>query len=84
VAVVSGFGDYDRWKTTDPSDWWPECAGCGGNMRRIWPNEWFCERCDEENEYRERQLDEQENSAGAGDDGEEHPCAAMRTASGMH
>jgi hypothetical protein len=57
-----GFGDYDRWKLqSDPAEDCEVCDHCGGNLRRAWPPSlgWFCERCDEENECRERQLEEQ-------------------------
>jgi hypothetical protein len=61
--MTSGFGDYDRWKTTPPDDSEYEiCNQCGGNLVRDWhkrKGRWICERCDDENEYRERQLDEQ-------------------------
>lgn len=54
-----GFGDYDRWKLTEYDG--PTCDRCGEFLRRAWPPNlgWCCDACDEESEYRERQMDEQ-------------------------
>lgn len=61
---MSGFSDYDPWKTRSPHDTGvgdaEVCDRCGGFLERNWPpGGWHCDRCDEENEYREQQLDEQ-------------------------
>lgn len=61
-VAMSGFGDYDAWKTMDPADRYgpcDTCDQCGGLLERSWPSGWRCDRCDDEREYRERQLDEE-------------------------
>jgi hypothetical protein len=64
--ITDNWGDYDRWKTTDPAEYNEhECERCGENMRRAWPLSlgWRCDRCDEENEYREAQLAQYDGQA---------------------
>lgn len=58
------FGNYDAWKLASPYDTnacdAEICDQCGGFLERDWPRgDWHCDRCDDEREYRERQLDEQ-------------------------
>lgn len=56
---MTGFGDYDRWKTREP-DWDArECPNCGEYLR-WWECSWCCDSCDDEDEYLQRQIDEQE------------------------
>jgi ribosomal protein L37AE/L43A len=58
---MSGFGDYDAWKCTDPAEYDEHvCERCGDYMRHDWHSGgWFCRMCDQEREYLEREFDEQ-------------------------
>lgn len=57
--MPDNWGDYDRWKTTDPDDRFERiCEECGDYLHS-WDNSDRCARCDEDREYLERQFDEQ-------------------------
>lgn len=60
---MGGFGNYDSWKLASPYDTnacdADICDQCGDYLERAWPHGWYCQRCDDEDEYRERQLEEQ-------------------------
>ena len=51
---MSGFGDYDRWKTSGPDDDAKTCAECGGWLTfGVDPSGWYCESCEAEREIYE-------------------------------
>jgi hypothetical protein len=51
--------DYDRWKTTDPSQEGPTCDLCGGWLVHSTGGDLFCEPCESDREQLEKAVSEQ-------------------------